>query len=53
MVIFWITDALQFPSDLEGITLGFLESMGCENCCLISDILECVDVVEDKAVVFQ
>lgn len=53
MVIFWIRDVLQFPSDLEGITLSFLEAMGCENCCLISDILECIDVVEDKAVAFQ
>ena len=30
-----------------------LEAMSYGNCCLVSDILECTEVVEDKAVVFS
>lgn len=41
------------PSDLEGMPLSLLEAMSYGNCCLVSDIAECADVVEDKAVVFQ
>lgn len=41
------------PSDLEGMPLTVLESMSYGNCCLVSDISECTEVVEDKAVVFQ
>lgn len=41
------------PSDLEGMPLSLLEAMSYGNCCLISDISECTEVVEDKAVVFQ
>lgn len=40
------------PSDLEGMPLSLLEAMSYGNCCLVSDIDECVEVVEDKAVVF-
>ena len=40
------------PSDLEGMPLSLLEAMSYGNCCLVSDIPECVEVVEDKAVVF-
>ncbi len=40
------------PSDLEGMPLSLLEAMSYGNCCVVSDIPECVDVVEDKAVVF-
>ena len=41
------------PSDLEGMPLSLLEAMSYGNCCLVSDIPECTEVVEDKAVVFQ
>jgi len=40
------------PSDLEGMPLSLLEAMSYGNCCLVSDIPECADVVEDKAVIF-
>ena len=41
------------PSDLEGMPLSLLEAMSYGNCCLVSDIPECADVVEDKGVVFR
>ena len=41
------------PSDLEGMSLSLLEAMSYGNCCLVSDIAECTEVVEDKAVVFE
>ena len=41
------------PSDLEGMPLSLLEAMSYGNCCLVSDIPECADVVEDRAVVFR
>lgn len=41
------------PSDLEGMPLSLLEAMSYGNCCLVSDIPECTEVVEDKAVVFK
>lgn len=41
------------PSDLEGMPLSLLEAMSYGNCCLVSDISECTEVIEDKAVVFQ
>ena len=41
------------PSDLEGMPLSLLEAMSFGNCCLTSDISECVDIVEDKAVFFK
>lgn len=41
------------PSDLEGMPLSLLEAMSYGNCCLVSDIPECVEVVEDKAAVFK
>ena len=40
------------PSDLEGMPLSLLEAMSYGNCCLVSDIAECAEVVEDKAVLF-
>lgn len=40
------------PSDLEGMPLTLLEAMSYGNCCLVSDIPECLEVVEDKAVSF-
>jgi glycosyltransferase involved in cell wall biosynthesis len=41
------------PSDLEGMPLSLLEAMSYGNCCLTSDISECAEVVEDKAVTFE
>ncbi len=41
------------PSDLEGMPLSLLEAMSYGNCCLVSDIPECAEVVEDKALVFK
>lgn len=41
------------PSDLEGMSLSLLEAMSYGNCCLVSDIPECAEVVEDKAITFQ
>ena len=41
------------PSDLEGMPLSLLEAMSYGNCCLTSNIAECVEVVEDKGVVFR
>lgn len=41
------------PSDLEGMPLSLLEAMSYGNCCIVSNIPECADVVEDKAVTFQ
>lgn len=40
------------PSDLEGMPLSLLEAMSYGNCCVVSDIDECKEVVKDKAVVF-
>ena len=41
------------PSDLEGMPLSLLEAMSYGNCCLVSNIPECTEVVEDKAFVFE
>lgn len=41
------------PSDLEGMPLSLLEAMSYGNCCLTSDIAECAEVVEDKALTFK
>lgn len=41
------------PSDLEGMPLSLLEAMSYGNCCVVSDIAECSEVVEDKAVMFK
>ena len=41
------------PSDLEGMPLSLLEAMSYGNCCLVSDIPECAEVVEDRALIFQ
>ncbi|MBR2716092.1 MAG: glycosyltransferase family 4 protein [Ruminococcus sp.] len=39
------------PSLLEGMPLSLLEAMSYKNCCIVSDIAECTEVVENKAVV--
>lgn len=41
------------PSDLEGMPLSLLEAMSYGNCCLVSNIPECTEVVEDKALIFN
>ena len=41
------------PSDLEGMPLSLLEAMSYGNCCLVSDIKELTEVVEDKGVIFS
>ena len=41
------------PSDLEGMPLSLLEAMSYGNCCMVSDIAECAEVVEDKALIFE
>ena len=40
------------PSDVEGMPLSLLEAMSYGNCCVVSDIPECAEVVEDRAAVF-
>ena len=41
------------PSDLEGMPLSLLEAMSYGNCCLTSDIDECVEVVGEYAMTFK
>lgn len=41
------------PSDVEGMPLSLLEAMSYGNCCLISDIKECSEVVGDYGVIFR
>lgn len=41
------------PSDLEGIPISLLEAMSYGNCCVVSDIPECAEVVSDMAVTFK
>lgn len=41
------------PSDLEGMPLTILEAMSYGNCCLVSDIPECADVIGDAGVTFR
>lgn len=45
--------AYVLPSDLEGMPLSLLEAMSYGNCCLVSDIPECTEVVEENAIVFK
>lgn len=41
------------PSDLEGMPLSLLEALSYGNCCLVSDIPECSEVVEEQALIFE
>lgn len=41
------------PSDIEGMPISLLEAMSYGNCCLVSDIPECTEVTQDKAVSFK
>ena len=45
--------AFVLPSDVEGMALTLLEAMSYGDCCLVSDICENTEVVEDKAFVFR
>ena len=45
--------AFMLPSNLEGMANALLESMSYGNCCLVSDIPENTEVVEDKAYIFK
>lgn len=45
--------AFVLPSDVEGMALTLLEAMSFGDCCLVSDICENTEVVEDKALVFH
>ena len=41
------------PSDVEGMAVSLLEAMSYGNCCLVSDIRENTEVVEEHAAVFR
>ena len=41
------------PSDLEGMSISLCEAMSFGNCCLTSDIPECLEVVTDHAPTFH
>lgn len=45
--------AFVLPSDVEGMALTLLEAMSYGDCCLVSDIRENTEVVEDKAFTFK
>lgn len=41
------------PSDIEGMAISLLEAMSYGNCCLVSDIPENTEVIEDFGVSFK
>jgi len=41
------------PSDVEGMSISLLEAMSYGNCCLVSDIPENTEVVEEAAISFR
>ena len=45
--------AFVLPSDVEGMALSLLEAMSYGNCCLVSDIPENTEVVEENALHFK
>lgn len=45
--------AFVLPSDVEGMALSLLEAMSYSNCCVVSDICENTEVVENQALVFR
>lgn len=45
--------AFVLPSDVEGMALTLLEAMSYGACCLVSDICENTEVVEDRALTFR
>lgn len=44
--------AFVLPSTVEGMPLALLEAMSYGNCCVVSDIPECTEVVQDAGMVF-
>lgn len=40
------------PSRVEGMSMSLLEAMSYGTCCVISDIPECVEVAQERAVIF-
>ncbi len=45
--------AFVLPSDVEGMALTLLEALSYGDCCLVSDICENTEVVEEQALVFR
>ena len=45
--------AFVLPSDVEGMAMTLLEAMSYGTCCLVSDIRENTEVVEDRAFTFR
>lgn len=45
--------AFVLPSDVEGMAMTLLEAMSYGTCCLVSDIRENTEVVEDRAFTFH
>lgn len=41
------------PSDIEGMAISLLEAMSYGNCCLVSDIKENIEVIEEKGISFE
>lgn len=41
------------PSDLEGMPISLLEAMSYGNCCVVSDIEECTQVIGDVGIKFS
>ena len=47
------TYAFVLPSDIEGMSISLLEAMSFGCCCLVSDIRENTEVVENRALTFR
>lgn len=41
------------PSEIEGLPISLLEAMAYGQCCLVSNIKENLEVIEDKAIAFK
>ena len=41
------------PSDSEGMPMSLLEAMSYGNCCVVSDIVGCLDVIGENGVAFR
>ena len=41
------------PSELEGMPISLLEAMSYGNCCVCSDIAECVEVMGEYGYIFE
>lgn len=51
--LFSNTYCFVLPSDIEGMAISLLEAMSYGNCCLVSDIRENMEVVEEYALHFE